>query len=353
MANMRAIEFLPNLLFAYILGIMVDRYNKKLFLMISHIVQILLIGMLAFSLRNNIDNIYPLYIITFMYMLFSYANGNLTASIVKLCLPKERVLPINTNLASVSSMLEVAAPLIAALALMLTDYTYSLYLVLLLLFLSIIAFSQISSDDLGSSRSNSSFGSEFISGFKILFANKNLFNLTIITMLFNTSIGFVYALLVFYAKDMFSYTDAEIGYVFSGIGLCTLIGARVSEKIRLRLGLGKMMSTSIFFMSLCYLTISMVNSEVVFVAGVGLASFFGVIFALGIWTYRIEVTPKEVIGKITGITGSLFKLGLPISAVSSGVIATAYSLQSVFLVSGISMLFLTLFCFTRNIHHIK
>lgn len=354
MANLRATEFLPNLLFAYLLGILVDRYNKKLFLLCSHILQMMLVAFLAYYLFVGATDLSTLYIATFMYMLFAYANGNLTASIIKVCIPKDRVLSVNTNLSSVSSILEIVAPFIAGVALALSNYVHALVFVIAMLAISIMSFYLVDIEEIKTPRNqaNTSFYEDFKEGFRILLAHKDLLNITLVTMLFNTGIGFVYALLVYYCKEMYQYTDSEIGYIFSFIGIFTLLGSRFAKVARKKIGLGKMMCISVLSISVAYLMMGLFDSKLVFIGGIGIASFFTIIFAIGVWSYRIESTPKEVIGKITGITGSLFKVGMPLSAIFSGVLVVEYSLSAMFYAASAMMVLLTLICFYRGIHRI-
>lgn len=49
-----------------------------------------------------------------------------------------------------------------------------------------------------------------------------------------------------------------------------------------------------------------------------------------IWSYRYETTPAALIGRVSGITGSIFKLGMPFAIFGSGFLTSAAGAATVF-----------------------
>ncbi|KZE48361.1 hypothetical protein AV540_17330 [Brevibacillus parabrevis] len=54
-----------------------------------------------------------------------------------------------------------------------------------------------------------------------------------------------------------------------------------------------------------------------------------------IWTIRQETTPAHLIGRISGITGSIFKLGIVFSIFGSGFMTVSIGPWAVFLVAAL------------------
>ncbi|MNI89021.1 hypothetical protein D3C73_1463710 [compost metagenome] len=67
--------------------------------------------------------------------------------------------------------------------------------------------------------------------------------------------------------------------------------------------------------------------------GLLLYGCFETISTVSIWTFRQETTPYRLIGRVSGITGSLFKLGMPFAIIASGWISELSGPRTVFLVT--------------------
>ena len=53
-------------------------------------------------------------------------------------------------------------------------------------------------------------------------------------------------------------------------------------------------------------------------------------FAIGVGSYRQESTAAEHMGRVAGLTGAIFKIGMPPIIVLAGVLADAGSIGAVF-----------------------
>jgi hypothetical protein len=66
-----------------------------------------------------------------------------------------------------------------------------------------------------------------------------------------------------------------------------------------------------------------------------ISGMFGLIQSVCIWTFRQESTPAHLIGRVSGITGSMFKLGMPFAIFGSGFVAESLSPSVVFLCAAV------------------
>ena len=80
----------------------------------------------------------------------------------------------------------------------------------------------------------------------------------------------------------------------------------------------------------CYAAPIFTDSPLVLTAILCVEAFSTTIFVVLIWTLRQETTPVEVIGRVAGITGSLFKVGMPFAIVGAGFLSEYSGTPAVF-----------------------
>ena len=91
MANLRALEFIPNILLAPVIGVAIDRVNKKSAHQGAVVAQILLLSALVALAVTSFpgSGIAVIYPIAFLLMAFGYVNDNVRMVIVKQHIPQE------------------------------------------------------------------------------------------------------------------------------------------------------------------------------------------------------------------------------------------------------------------------
>jgi putative flippase GtrA len=73
-----------------------------------------------------------------------------------------------------------------------------------------------------------------------------------------------------------------------------------------------------------------------------LSGMIGTIENICIWTFRQETTPTHLIGRISGITGSIFKLGMVFSIYGSGWVTVWQGPWAAFLAAAVGNLLIFL-----------
>ena len=134
-------------------------------------------------------------------------------------------------------------------------------------------------------------------------------------------------------KAQLAYNAFDIGIVLAAAGIGSVFASRFASRIRRAFGYRAAFFWPILGLGLLYLAV-MVDMPfaalcaVSFVEG-GLSLFF----AIGIWSYRQETTDAQYIGRIAGLTGSIFKLGMPPIIILTGILGDAGQLQSAFMMA--------------------
>lgn len=85
---MRGIEFLPNLLLAMFIGVIVDRVHKKRWSLTAILLQIVILAVLYLAIENGYQAAPMFYVAGFMLMTFGYAYSNARVAMVKHSLPR-------------------------------------------------------------------------------------------------------------------------------------------------------------------------------------------------------------------------------------------------------------------------
>ena len=75
-----------------------------------------------------------------------------------------------------------------------------------------------------------------------------------------------------------------------------------------------------------------------------LGQFFEVITAILVYTYRQESVKTENLGKVMGITGTLFKIGLPFGLAASGYIVSGAGIGALFIACAVIQIAMGALC---------
>ena len=92
--------------------------------------------------------------------------------------------------------------------------------------------------------------------------------------------------------------------------------------------------------------------------GLLMAAFFwvsaiGVYSNICIWSYRQEAFEEKNLGRVAGITGSLFKLLMPFGLADSGYLVSEFGVANIFVLCFIIQLFTALALLMTKVRHIE
>jgi predicted MFS family arabinose efflux permease len=141
------------------------------------------------------------------------------------------------------------------------------------------------------------------------------------------------AMVIFYAKDSLGLDHSELGLVLSCAGIGGLAGSTLVAKVRKKFSMGHLLGVATLLTSLAFFILFIADNPVLLGIGLFLEGLFGTITSICIWTFRQETTPIHMIGRISGITGSIFKLGMPFAIFAAGWLAEWFTPNLVFLIA--------------------
>lgn len=350
MTTMRTAELLPNFFFAIIIGILVDRVSKKRWALWMLGLQAVLLVLFAVLYKSGSQQLMMYYMIGFLLMTFGYGFFNVQVSLTKQTAPPSKLTEANARISFIETFVTIMGPALTGLLLLFSDLSDGL-LVTALLFILCLAFVSLlpSEEPKPANRPPFNMVIEFREGWRAFTSNRTLFQLTIFVMFINCSFTVVQTCLVFHAKDVMQMSSSLLAIILSAAGVGGLAGSMVTSKLRVRFGSGKVYGFS--------LILHAVGSGLLALGGASMTSFVIALFLIGfatsfhgisVYTIRHEQTPSHLMGRIAGITGTIFRIGMPPTMYMSGWIIDAWGTSVIFTGAVVwNVIFLLLYLRTR------
>lgn len=318
MTGLRAIELLPNLLLAMFIGVWVDRIDRGRWARRAMVGMVLLLGLQA-ALLSGGASLLPLFLCsTFLLMTLNYLYAICRMGLVKEMLPERLLLPATGQLTVVSQVAAVIGPAIAGL-LVSWQLAMGVWVPMLALLLAALLLRGLTLSERPFVAAG--YWQDWREGLRVLRSNTPLWQLSWLVVLINISAGVVDVLFLFRARDELQLGPGTIGLVYAVAGLGGIAGGALCSRLRGRIGLGRLMVTSLGVETLCIVALAWTTALVPLIAALTLYSGATVIGNVCVWGYRQESTDSAFIGRVSGLTGSLFKLGMPMTLWLSGRLA--------------------------------
>lgn len=329
----RSSAFLPHLLLAAFIGVLVDQIRKANALRMFLVCQLPCLGAIGVLASPEFYSLPALLACVFVLMGFQYAFTNAFVATIKIAISRRDLPKANSILGGVQSGMTIVGPALIGVVLVLTN----LRMVLMICTLA-IAFSLFASLTLHLAEKQpltQSIKPAIAEGVAALVSNRPLLLMAFAVAVTNGTEGIYSAMLIFLIKDGLAASDLSLGLVLSVKGIGMVLGAMVLPAVRRRIGAGKVFCLPILFTGIAY-------SAVIFASNIyilGVISFFegmiAMFFVVGIYTFRQETTSAEVIGRVAGLTGAIFKIGMPPMILLGGFVADVWSVTTTFAIAGL------------------
>jgi predicted MFS family arabinose efflux permease len=323
MTAMRAVELLPNLLLAMFIGVWVDRIDRGLWARLAITGMVLLMGAQAYMLPHGAAALPFFFGTAFVLMTLNYLYAICRMGMLKEILPSNLLLPATAQLTVVGQVFAVLGPALAG-ALMAWKLELGLWLPMLAMLLAAWLLRDLRLEKRRQDAGN--FWSEWREGWRVLVDNRPLWHMAWLVVLINGSQGVVDVIFLFRARDQLQLGLGELGLLYGLAGIGGVVGGLVCSRLRKRWGLGRLMALELLLEAVCILLMAWSDSLPVLLLALVGSSFGSVIGNVCIWGYRQESTDSRYIGRISGLTGSIFKLLMPVTLVLSGALSSSWPL---------------------------
>jgi len=323
MTAMRAVELLPNLLLAMFIGVWVDRIDRGRWARLAITGMVLLIGAQAYMLQQGAAALPFFFVTAFLLMTLNYLYAICRMGMLKEILPANLLLPATAQLTVVGQVFAVLGPALAG-ALMAWKLELGLWLPMVAMLLAAWLLRDLRLEKRRQDPGN--FWADWREGWRVLVDNRPLWHMAWLVVLINGSQGVVDVIFLFRARDQLQLGLGELGLLYGLAGIGGVVGGLVCSSLRKRWGLGRLMALELLLEAVCILLMAWSDSLPVLLLALVGSSFGSVIGNVCIWGYRQESTDSRFIGRISGLTGSIFKLLMPVTLVLSGALSSSWPL---------------------------
>lgn len=328
LALIKGAGFIPNIIFAIVIGVINDRMRKA---QAFRRYAAGLMGVTALLLGAVVSghiSLPGLMIFMIVFNGLSYASNNAQMTLIRLTVPESHLSDATALSSMVFSVISTIGPAVAGFLLLQLDHTGVIALCAGVLALSLLSTFRLNPDE--TLPAPQPFWASLREGWQVFIANRELVMMTVVIVLTNAAAGAYETALVLKLKTNPDVNDFEIGVVLAAAGVGAVLASRYAARIRRHLGYRAAFFWPIWALAaICLAVIPdwplWVLCSLSLLEG-GLALFF----AIGVWSYRQESTEAQHMGRVAGLTGAIFKIGMPPIIILSGAMTDHGSLSAVF-----------------------
>ncbi|AXE30797.1 MFS transporter [Chromobacterium phragmitis] len=334
MSNLRAVEFLPNLLLAAFIGVWVDRVCRRSWAQRSLLAMAALLGGGALALAHGQMEWWLFYPLTFCVMLCNYVTAICRMALIKVSVPPAQLVQANGYLGTLSDVFAVSGPMLSGLLIAWASPQWSLGAPALMFLASSVLMARVPRTAPRASGERR-FLSELAEGWRALRGNAALWQLSWVVVLANGAAGVAEVLFLFRARDQLGLSPGALGLLFGCAGGGGILAGLAVARVRRALGLGRMICLALSLEAAGMAAQATLTALPWLALAMALQSFVVVCGNVGIWSYRQEATPAELIGRVSGLTGSLFKLLMPLALILGGLLSAGLPLRELMLATAL------------------
>lgn len=334
MSSLFAINVLPIVLFGPLVGVIVDRYDRRKLLWIADIASIILVSLVPILHSLHLLEIWHLYVITFilavMSMLFDVTTVTFIPQIAGASLTKA-----NSLYQMVNQLSSLFGPMLAGFSISFIGGFQVLWINVLSFIATLIAVLLLPSTKTLNSTNNekNTFQNVFadlFNGFKWLKKDRLNIALSLQAMVGNFGASAVLGVLMYYLLSTLHLTPAQSGYNYTLIGIGGLLGSLIAVPLEKKFRRGVLIPLLLFFGALG-LTIALWSTYWL-APGIafGIAMTCNIVWNTIVTSVRQETVPSNMQGRVLGFSRVLTRLAMPLGALVGGIIS-AYNPIFIFL----------------------
>ncbi|AFQ44855.1 macrolide efflux MFS transporter Mef(A) [Desulfosporosinus meridiei] len=342
------VGFLPYAVFGPAIGVLVDRYNRKMIMIVADLTIAGAGGVLAFMALSMELPVGIIMVVLFIRSIGTAFHSPALSAMTPLLVPEEQLTKCAGYSQSLQSISYIVSPAIAALLYSIWDLNFIIALDVLGAVIACITVALVNIPELNAEQRpiKKKFMEEMKDGFAALKENKGLFALLLIGTLYMFVYMPINALYPLMSMSYFNGTPihvsiTEIAYAAGMLAGGLLLGLLGGFQKRI-----KLMAASIFLMGLS-LTVSGIlpsSGFVIFVLccttmGLSVPFYSGIQMAL----FQEKIKP-EYLGRVFSLTGSIISLAMPMGLILSGLFADRIGVNHWFLISGILIIGIAILC---------
>ncbi|GBF35439.1 macrolide-efflux protein [Desulfocucumis palustris] len=342
------VGFLPYAVFGPAIGVLVDRYNRKMIMIGADLIIAAAGGTLALVALYMELPVWMIMVVLFARSIGTAFHSPALSAVTPLLVPEEQLTKCAGYSQSMQSISYIVSPAIAAFLYSIWDLNLIIAIDVLGAVIACITVALVSIPELSMEQRHlkKKFMEEMKNGFFALKKNKGLFVLLLIGTLYMFVYMPINALFPLMSMSYFNGTPVhvsitEIAFAAGMLAGGLLLGLLGGYRKRIML-----MVTSVFLMGFS-LTVSGILPSSGFgvfvlccaIMGLSVPFYSGVQMAL----FQEKIKP-EYLGRVFSLTGSVISLAMPFGLILSGFFADRIGVNHWFLMSGILIIGIAILC---------
>lgn len=365
MGSLFAFNFLPGLIFSLITGVFVDRWNKKLVLILTYSGRGIFVTLTAIVYALDHLQVWHLFVLTFMNSTLECFSRPAEVSFVPRLLPKEKLLTGNSFASSVSRTAEligisVAGALIAFLGMAGTIAIDALTFIVSAIIITCIPNPEGSEEQRASARQIHASQSAFknvLGDLKeaLAFIRKHslLLTTTFLAAFINFCLTPLNVLQPIYVRETLGGGAGGMSVLGTGLLIGMITGGIWIGNYGGRFRKSTLILMGTLLLAIGYMLMGLPAVIPVWKMGVACVSMFISGFAVTLSstplsTYLMEVTPREMLGRIGALVSVICTAAMPFGSFLTGLAAQYSTPAFLYLIMGMLVIFPVIILFGKK-----
>ncbi|MDI7742680.1 MFS transporter [Lysinibacillus fusiformis] len=339
MSTMRIMDFLPNILLGMLIGVFVDRINRRVILVYGNVIRTIAALLFAYILTCTDFMLWHIYVLGFLLSTIGYTIGSASNAIMPQLFEKSLMTDIQAKFSLLSTMITIIGP--GLLGMLLVWLSNALFLWLFagcqLCMTIIILF--IEKVPTPIRKEKRSILEDMKEGIAALTGNRSLLLQTWTIFFTNFASSLVIGVLTFYVLDQLHFTKEQLGLMLTVSAVGGIVGAKMIHPLRKRYTRGQIYTYSMFVdasaLALFYFFNHWLSLGILLAIRTATITMTNIVYL----AIRQETTPNHLLGCVAGTTSMISKLALPAGLFIGGIWADFLPVAPIFLLSATVVLF--------------
>ncbi|MDX8360705.1 MFS transporter [Cytobacillus sp. IB215316] len=340
MGTIYAISVLPILLFGPIVGVLVDKWDRKNLMLLADVLRAVLISLIPLFHFMNILQIWHLYVISFaltiLSLLFDVTIITVIPNIIKQSTGK-KLTTANAAFQLVNQLADIIGPILAGFLIAIIGGFNILWIDVISFCLTFLAILKLPNLGKNSGETNiRSIYKDMKEGLMWLLKDRLNLSFSLQAMVGNLGYSTVYAVLMFYLLSSLQLDENQISLNYALLGTGGVLGSFIVVPLErvLRRGILIPMLLLIGTIGFAYAIVS----DFWLAPGIslGLVATCNVAWNTLVMTVRQESVPKLMLGRVLSFSRVFTRLAMPLGALLGVYVADHFHPGGVFIVAGIA-----------------
>ncbi len=325
---------LPWLLFSLPVGALLDRYELRRIVMLTHLARAVLVGLVAVAIATETVTVAMLYIFAFAVGVLTVTNENATQTLLPRVVPSTALERANGHLVLGDTVGGVfIGPLLggALLGVSLSlpfALDAGLYVVAALLIVLVVvrpkasaAAGAAATDAAAPTEApKTSLKEEIAEGLRYFWKTRALRDLGLFLGFLNLTSAIVMATQVLYAQEILDVGPTAYGLLFAAGAVGAGIGASLAAQAEERLGARRVLLLTLAGTAVLTAVIGLTSNPFVVGLAIGGSALVAVMWNVVTVSYRQRIVPEELLGRVNSIYRLLSWGPLPLGSLAGGAI---------------------------------